>query len=373
MADVSANARVSREGEAAEPAAPSPSAVVQQTHRGAALLAWVVVNFLPLSFAFALVVALIWPLPGVDVAAVKLGGVRAVQAANNAAVFLVSGLTLNLADVRSTVRNPRPLLLGLTLILGVTPCLAFGALRLPLQPPEFAVGLAIFCAVPTTLGVGVALTTASRGNVALALCLTVVSNALGVVTVPYFLRGVLQGSAVVIDAADLATKLALTALAPALLGSALRSSSAAVATMVLRHRTALSLFSHANLACIVWQTMSSAASVLLAQSAGGVFAVLFAAAAIHFFLLAAMHLGATRLLRLPVREAVALTVMCSQKSAPVAVAVITYVTKSAAQQGLLALPALVGQLTQIFVGSALTRAFAKRVLLQEEAEEPAVA
>jgi ACR3 family arsenite efflux pump ArsB len=75
------------------------------------------------------------------------------------------------------------LLYGLVAILGITPCLGFGVLALPFQPPEFATGLALFCVVPTTLGVGVALTAASKGNQALALLLTVATNLLGIVTV----------------------------------------------------------------------------------------------------------------------------------------------------------------------------------------------
>jgi sodium/bile acid cotransporter 7 len=75
------------------------------------------------------------------------------------------------------------LLYGLVAILGITPCLGFGMLALPFQPPEFATGLALFCVVPTTLGVGVALTAVSKGNQALALLLTVATNLLGIVTV----------------------------------------------------------------------------------------------------------------------------------------------------------------------------------------------
>lgn len=52
--------------------------------------------------------------------------------------------------------------------------------------------------------------------------------------------------------------------------------------------------------------------------------------------------------------------MSAQKSAPVAVTVITYLTRSGAQQGLFAVPALVGQLTQIFIGSWVARTFAKQ-------------
>ncbi len=45
--------------------------------------------------------------------------------------------------------------------------------------------------------------------------------------------------------------------------------------------------------------------------------------------------------------------MASQKSAPVAVTVIVFMTKDAAQQGLLSLPGIVGQMCQIFIGAAL--------------------
>ena len=42
--------------------------------------------------------------------------------------------------------------------------------------------------MPTTLGVGVALTGAARGNQALALLLTVGTNLLGIVTTPFWLH-----------------------------------------------------------------------------------------------------------------------------------------------------------------------------------------
>ncbi len=44
------------------------------------------------------------------------------------------------------------LIYGLVAILAFTPCLGFAAKRLNLTPPEFNIGLAIFCVVPTTLG-----------------------------------------------------------------------------------------------------------------------------------------------------------------------------------------------------------------------------
>ena len=78
---------------------------------------------------------------------------------------------------------------GVVAILGVTPCLGFALRALPLTPPDFAAGLAVFAAVPTTLGVGEALVHASKGNAALALLLLVGTNALGIFTMPPWCAG----------------------------------------------------------------------------------------------------------------------------------------------------------------------------------------
>ena len=341
-----------------------------RARHGPRLAAFVVTNFLPLGFAFAVLISLTWPLPGRTVGSGLIADVRAVQAANNAAVFLVSGLTLNLSDFRAAANDWRAPIFGLLAILGVTPMLGFAALRIPLRPHEFSVGLAIFCVVPTTLGVGVALTAAAKGNQALALALTVITNLLGIATVPYLLRAVLAGtpSAAVIsvDPADLAIKLVFTVLVPTAVGVAARRSSTRLAAWVSAHRTALSLFSHCNLVCIVWQTLSAASATLLQQRPGDVFIVIAIASALHLLMLASMHVVVAYGLRLHPRERVAVVIMSAQKSAPVAVTVITYITRSGTQQGLLAIPALVGQLTQIFIGSALARNLAKQVQLAEE-------
>ncbi|KAK9811711.1 hypothetical protein WJX72_008825 [[Myrmecia] bisecta] len=100
-------------------------------------------------------------------------------AINNFMVFLVSGLTLRTKEFTATLSHWVGVLYGFAAILAITPCLGFGARAIPFQPPEFSIGLAIFCVVPTTLGVGVALTAASKGNQALALLFTIGTNLLG--------------------------------------------------------------------------------------------------------------------------------------------------------------------------------------------------
>lgn len=56
------------------------------------------------------------------------------------------------------------------------------------------------------------------------------------------------------------------------------------------------------------------------------------------------------MLRLPAPENTATGVMASQKSGPVSVAVISYITDDTTLQGLMAIPAVIGQLVQVRAG-----------------------
>jgi predicted Na+-dependent transporter len=60
------------------------------------------------------------------------------------------------------IKAPRELILGLMLILGVTPMLSFAMLELPFKEKAFSTGFALFCSVATTLSSGVALVQSVR-------------------------------------------------------------------------------------------------------------------------------------------------------------------------------------------------------------------
>lgn len=81
-----------------------------------------------------------------------------------------------------------------------------------------------------------------------------------------------------------------------------------------------------------------------------------------------------KVLRVPVPEAVSTIIMASQKSAPVAVTAISYITPDPVVQGLLAVPAVTGQLLQIFVGQPLAHFMATKVedWQQQQAKLPLV-
>lgn len=328
---------------------------------------FVVDNFMLLAFAGALLSAMVWPLPGKVVSSWQAGDFRIVQTISTILVFLISGVTLRSDEFRAVMKYWHGAVYGLVAILAITPCLGFGLLRIPIQPPEFAVGLTIFCVVPTTLGVGVALTAASKGNQALALLLLLASNVLGIVTVPYGLKLLLAGSSVLsVNPQDLVIKLLLTVLVPAVVGKLAREVSPQVMEYATKHKTALSMFSTTNLACILWQTLSGAQSILIQQHITSILLIIALSSGVHVGYLVFNAFAISKYcLRLPLREGAAVLIMSSQKSAPVAITVITYVTSNASQQGLFAIPCIIGQLAQIFIGSGLSKYLRQHVSLEE--------
>lgn len=61
-------------------------------------------------------------------------------------IFVISGLALKTEEIAFAIKHPGPLIYGLVAILGVTPCLGFVTIRLPLHPTEFVIGTP-FCLV----------------------------------------------------------------------------------------------------------------------------------------------------------------------------------------------------------------------------------
>lgn len=263
-------------------------------------------------------------------------------------------------------------------ILFVTPCLGFAFRAIPLVPSEFAAGLTLFAAVPTTLGVGVSLVRTCKGNEGLALLLTVASNLLGIFTMPVWMKALFSGSSldVHVDIPNLLAKLVITILVPSVAGKALRELpplGSRVKAFTRDWKTALALFSVFNLAMIVWQSLSGARDTLVQQQFVQILYVILLAIGQHLVYLAFNFLILQFVFHMPLIERIAAGIMSSQKSAPVAVTVISYLSSNISQQGLIIIPCIVGQIAQIFIGSALAHAFARQVRKLKATETAATA
>ena len=143
-------------------------------------------QFLPVGLVTVALIGLLLPGPGIYMAALPTQYIAV------SIIFFISGLLLRTDEILAAVSAWPATLWGCVSILLLTPVIgALIAVRLPLEP-AFQIGLALFCCMPTTLSSGIALTGQARGNVALALLLTVLTNIGGIFTVPFALAFMLN-------------------------------------------------------------------------------------------------------------------------------------------------------------------------------------
>jgi len=332
---------------------------------------FVVENFLPLGLIFTAIISLAFPLPGLLLGEVKYDGMPIVEFINNIVVFLISGLTLKIEELSDVIQNHKlTVLYGIVTINFTTTLLALLLEKLPFHTPEFAIGLTIFATVPTTLGVGVALTQISKGDQILSLFLTVASNMLGIATVPvllkYYLSGGVAENIAHINVQSLAFKLSVGVLIPTIVGIAIRHTVIWMPKFTKTYRAELSMLSSSNLLMIVWMALSSSRNLFFAQSVQEILAVFASAIIMHLFYLVCNYLLVGPYgLNLPLPQMISVVIMASQKSSPVGLAVITNLQADPTRKGLFALPCLVGQLSQIFIGSYVARYFSELMTAYE--------
>ncbi len=208
-----------------------------------------------------------------------------------------------------------------------------------------------------------------------AILLTVGTNVLGVVLIPLWLKAILPSAGdagldgLDISYADIFVKLLISSLVPTVIGKLARDFIPAVTRFVKAHKTFLSLVNNTSLAMIIWQTISSGQKAIVGSDVGTFLCVIVSACIIHFIYLI-FNTAVVCAMHVPLPEAVSVVIMASQKSAPVAVTVITYIARDTALQGVLAVPCVVGQLIQIFVGQPLANYLAGRIERWRAAQPP---
>jgi sodium/bile acid cotransporter 7 len=216
----------------------------------------------------------------------------------------------------------------------------------------------------------------------MAILLTTATNAAGVALIPLWLRAAFghgSGSAAAsimgaggarLRYLPMFLKLLLSCLLPTVVGKLAREFIPFARRLAdgATSKQLLSMFSNFNLAMLIWMTISSAQPAVVALPTGGFLAAILVSLILHAVYLA-LNTAAVIALRLEPPEAACVVLMASQKSAPVAVTVVTYMGISPDAAGLLVLPCIIGQLVQLFVdqvrarAKVLARAFALLMLL----------
>ena len=142
--------------------------------------------FLPVGLLSALIIGISWPSPGAALSNTPVQTIAVVL------IFLLTGLELNTEEIHAIKSVQKPAFLGVISILLITPFVGFLLAVLPLQPPEFILGLEIFVCMPTTISAGFILSKQCHAHVGLSLFLTVFTNILGIFTIPFMLPLVIR-------------------------------------------------------------------------------------------------------------------------------------------------------------------------------------
>ncbi|HJP33431.1 MAG TPA: bile acid:sodium symporter [Candidatus Latescibacteria bacterium] len=310
-------------------------------------------QMLPVGLLTVAVIGLMWPEPGRAMARLPTQYIAV------SAIFICSGLMLRTDEIRAALRAWQATTWGVLSILFVTPVVGgLFAYRVPMDP-AFQLGLALFVCMPTTLSSGIALTTQARGNAALALLLTVVTNLAGIFTIPFVLVAVLGAlGQVELSAWNLLVKLCLSILLPLMAGRWLRRH---LQVWVEANRSRITVLSNLALISIPWMKFSESSDRLAAVAVTNLLTLVVAGLVIHALFLA-INAGVTRLLKLELAQRKAVVLMASQKTLPVALTVLALIPESAVSadvKGLIAIPCITSHLGQIFVDAVLAARWAR--------------
>ncbi|KAL6289297.1 hypothetical protein ACE6H2_006807 [Prunus campanulata] len=321
-------------------------------------------------------------------------------------IFIISGLTLHTGEIVAAAQAWPAGIFGLVSILLFTPYFSRIILQLQLQPPEFVRGLAIFCCMPTTLSSGVALTQLAGANSALALAITVITNLLGILIVPFSIsKYVADGVGVSVPTKQLFKSLVLTLLVPLILGKIFRESVRGVADFVDQNRDGtqqrctmckcfrigvekvsgkvrmlLTEFTNSlGLRCgdgglVPWIQVSRSRSLLLMVKPPVFLVAIGMGVLLHLILLAFNALalksisavsGGSRSVFSKKENANAVLLVASQKTLPVMVAVVEQLGGALGESGLLVLPCVAAHLNQIIIDSFLVNFWLRKDLLTD--------
>ncbi|KAG8390770.1 hypothetical protein BUALT_Bualt01G0118000 [Buddleja alternifolia] len=322
-------------------------------------------NFLPLALVSGVMLGLANPSLGL------LADTYYLSKFSTFGIFIISGLTLRSDEIGAAAEAWPVGLFGLASILFFTPLFSKIILLLKLQPQEFVTGLAIFSCLPTTLSSGVALTRLAGGNSALALAMTVISNLLGILIIPFSISKFIgAGVGVSVPTERLLRSLVLTLLVPLILGKVAREFSKGVADFADGNRKLLAVTSAIFLSFVPWIQVSRSRSLLLMVKPAIFLAAVVMGAVLHAVLLAFNALAIQTLSSVSrggkspfvkKENASALLLVASQKTLPVMVAVVEQLGGALGESALLVLPCVAAHLNQIIIDSFLVSLWKQKV------------
>jgi sodium/bile acid cotransporter 7 len=310
-------------------------------------------NFLILGLLTVITFGIICPGPGTWLNVQSIGGLTLSDYAIDI-IFVVSGLCL---DSAADALKPKALTLGVVLVLFVTPALAFPILALKKMDDSLSYpllqGMGLFCVVPTTLSSGVTMITQAKGNVSLAILLTSVTNIIGVFTMSVTAPSIFSLTTIAINKLDMLRELLFLTLLPLLVGMILRRSIKPLREFATKYKKPLGLTQNSCILFVVLMNISKAQPNIIASKPKDLSLCFMLAISVHLIYRILGYVVATAA-KLEPPDWVSIVLMCSQKSLPVCVSVMTALpAELRANSGLFIIPCIMAHAAQLIIDSIL--------------------
>ncbi|KAK7845637.1 putative sodium/metabolite cotransporter bass4 [Quercus suber] len=321
-----------------------------------ALLNFTMTNFLPIALISGVVLGFANPTLGC------LAHKYSLSKFSTSGIFFISGLKLQGGEFRAVSEAWPAGIFGLASILLLSPFFSSLISQVNLAPREFVTGmlakhkscrLAIFSCMPTTLSSGVALTQLVDGNSALALALTVMSNLLGILTVPFWISKFFTDDfGVPIPTRELFWSLILTLLIPLILGKVVRNMLKGLATYIDQNQRIFSMLSTILLSLFV---PILEVSVFILLNWGALRLVHLTLLGFNTVAIKSVSSGfcGSKSVFSKKENFRALLIVCSQKALLIVVAVVEQLGGALGESGLLVLPCVAAHINQVIIDSLL--------------------
>jgi predicted Na+-dependent transporter len=269
------------------------------------------------------------------------------------AIFLCQGASLDTAALTRPGRYMSAIVVGGVIALLIAPVLGWCTVRLLGWQDDRMVGFLLICTMSPTLVSGTVIAVQANGDRAASLILTVVLNALSVVTIPLHLGWMLREE-VAIDRPALLLRLVLLVLLPAIVGHLMRRR---WQPQMVAAKPWLTYGPIVCMGTIVFMGVSEQAERLATVEILEIAGLIPPALTVHTLLLF-VGLAAARLLSMETGTARALAIVCSQKTIPLALAI--WSTVFAADYPLALVPPLVFHLGQIYLDTLIANIWQRR-------------
>ena len=277
--------------------------------------------FLPIGLVLALIIGLSIPSWGAAAYQWRIGDEQGLSfiALNVMLVFIISGWQMRSSEFEGLGHYLRAVGLAVLCNLIIAPLLVLALGGAGLIPLSLIVGASVMACMPTTLSSGIVISTQAGGDEGLSLLLTVLLSLLGVLVLPFSISLVLDvGAKIDIPIWDLIKKLCIMVLIPFGVGSLIRLKWGRPKWPVVAYIPLTGII------VVVWAVASSKQSAFVGAGLPLIAMAVGVGVTMHLILLLCTFFS-SRLLQLPPTYKRSVVIIASQKTLPIAVAVLTII------------------------------------------------